>query len=531
MIRKTPKPIQDWNHLPQGDDMTSAHTNHARSLAPLLALLFILGLAGCGEPMDGTSGGIETTPDAHHHAGHSHGEFHGDWAPDHPHFEECMHPTGANPLQRTDHVVAVQEPAAPSDGTWPVLLGGTGADKATALALDPDGRVVVGGTMRDTFTLGDETLEATVVGGDTAFTMSFEPNGAPAWSGVIGSSNGHTHLDDLAICPTGRVIACGGKQKPLTHGDIVEAEGEHGIYVAEWKPDGTPSWLHVFEGGMNTRCGGMAIEHSFDLESVGHTVAAFVHEGRLNLVRISHDGTLEYHETHGHGLKLPAPHVSAVQGVSTDSKGGVWVAGMFMGGGERSVGGDALTATGTSAVFLARYDIETGEHLWSNSWGSPAEYSVVGFDRATDITGIGEVVFISGVSLPGIDFGMGALGGLPDGNKGVGFIAAFDLGGTPLWSWVPADDDGEALSTARTLASTPDDHLAVLLGDHLMRLDPSDGWVHGLEPISSGAQAMVIDEDGMAVLAYELYNTSSFGEWELSSAGHADIVIDRVELP
>jgi hypothetical protein len=307
-------------------------------------------------------------------------------------------------------------------------------------------------------------------------------------------------------------------------------DGSDGVFVAEWKADGTPSWLHTFEGGLFDACTALAIEGNPESPHVGDTLIAFEKSKALHLARIDGDGTLVYEISHGFGLGTPGVDVSSVQAATTDGEGGVWVTGMVMGGAARSVGGAEFTPPGSSAIFLAKYDIETGAHLWSGMWGSPAHYGIVGFDRAYDVSVIGDKVIIAALSLPQIDFGAGPLGPQPDGNKANTFLAAFDLQGAPQWSLEALSTDQSTI-LLRELRVTSEMDLAILCSGRLMRMNPVDGSLLGESPIEAGADHFAVDSEGMAFISYTIYDSISFGDVTLTSAGNTDIVLNRVPMP
>jgi hypothetical protein len=419
----------------------------------------------------------------------------------------------------------------PPPSAWPKIFGGSDSDYVRAMARGSDGRFIVAGEMRDQWDFAGETLETAVIGGKTALIMSFEPDGTPLWGRVLGGL-GHTHAHGVAVSPTGEIAACGTKQSPLTHGDIVQSEGSHGVFAAAWEPDGTASWLHTFEGGLlGDMCDAIVIEQNSESPFVGHTLMAFVNEEQLHLARINPSGELVYRVAHGNGLNLPSTNVSPIQAMASDGKGAVWVTGMFVGGTARSLGGDDFTPPGSSAIFLAKYDIETGDHLWSMAWGSPAYYGIAGHDSAAALQVIAGRVVIAVNSLPQIDFGDGPLGPEPDGNIKSGFLAAFDLFGAHVWSYELRDEDGSKSIAPRDLDATKEGELAVFASGRLLRIDPAGGVVSARATIDPGGDYFLIDSSGMATISYMLYKTGLFGGVELTSAGKADIVLNRVPMP
>ena len=110
---------------------------------------------------------------------------------------------------------------------WARSLGSEGNDHAAAIALTPDGGLVIGGTAGGPIEVGGESVEA---GPGAAFVISLASDGALRWGRSLGESRGaiDSAIEDLAVDERGAIHAVG-----VFLGDdgiddgIPPAEGDH----------------------------------------------------------------------------------------------------------------------------------------------------------------------------------------------------------------------------------------------------------------------------------------------------------------
>jgi hypothetical protein len=84
-------------------------------------------------------------------------------------------------------------------------------------ALQPDGRMLVGGRLEGTVSLGGRTY--TSVGRSDGFLVELDPCGALAWVRVFPASGDYDHILDLSVQPDGRAVGI------LETGGLVDIDG------------------------------------------------------------------------------------------------------------------------------------------------------------------------------------------------------------------------------------------------------------------------------------------------------------------
>jgi hypothetical protein len=158
-------------------------------------------------------------------------------------------------VSSTDGDVLIAELAG-DDGVvrWATSVGGTGDQRASAIAVDDDGDVVVAGWFSDALTLGDTTYEAP--GRSDSFLLELHgPEHRLGWRRVLGGGA----FDQLAI-DRGRLVAVGRLRGPvdLGGGPLVviptEAPADESppvdTFVASLDvDDGSHRWSRVIDAG------------------------------------------------------------------------------------------------------------------------------------------------------------------------------------------------------------------------------------------------------------------------------------------
>lgn len=219
----------------------------------------------------------------------------------------------------TDGVVAQYSPFLGL--RWAVRLGGAAEDRATAVAIDAAGSLVVGGTFEGTADLDPGAGAALVVsrGGADLFLSRYD-RGSGEWDGIADAWGGvgSEGMRDLAVSSVGITIATGWFQAsvdfdPGAGATILTARGTSGAgdaFVAGLAPGAGLAWV----------------------AQIGGNVA-----GDANL--------------------------SIGAGVALDLEGNAWAAGRFFGRTDFDPAANAveLSAAGSSDSFLARYRVATGE--------------------------------------------------------------------------------------------------------------------------------------------------------------------------
>jgi Ca2+-binding RTX toxin-like protein len=142
---------------------------------------------------------------------------------------------------RTDGFVARLDPEGRT--AWVTFLGGSGGDRASALALDPLERPVVAGVSSEAW--GDPL--APQAGGRDAVLASLRRDGALRWMTFLGGPGDET-ASSLAASADGRIALAGTATATFGTPVAAFAGGPSDAFVASFEADGTPAWL-TFLGG------------------------------------------------------------------------------------------------------------------------------------------------------------------------------------------------------------------------------------------------------------------------------------------
>ncbi|HYE33334.1 MAG TPA: SBBP repeat-containing protein [Methylomirabilota bacterium] len=156
---------------------------------------------------------------------------------------------------------------------WVAQAGGTTGDNDTgrALAIDPDGNVVVGGEFAGTLSFGPQASPSkalTSVGNvsnleSDYFLAKYSSSGTLTWAVASGGSKMET-IHGVAIDASGNVYAAGDYFGSLTVGGSAVTRQGNGLFLAKYSGTGEPRWVRhsshingsiargVFASGDNT---------------------------------------------------------------------------------------------------------------------------------------------------------------------------------------------------------------------------------------------------------------------------------------
>src|SRR5262245_56626077 len=107
---------------------------------------------------------------------------------------------GANSSVSTSFVVSN------SSGSWARAIGSPNSDASYAIAVDASGNVVVGGVYRGTVNFGGTSK--TSAGGADWYVAKYSPTGTLQWVNSLGGADEHA-LDAVAVAPNGDVVVSG----------------------------------------------------------------------------------------------------------------------------------------------------------------------------------------------------------------------------------------------------------------------------------------------------------------------------------
>jgi hypothetical protein len=303
-------------------------------------------------------------------------------------------------------------------------FGSTGNDAARGVAVDSAGDVFVAGNFAGTADFGGGPTSA--AGGSTdldGFVAKYSPSGAFTWVKTIGGA-GFDGANAVAVDTAGNVRVAGKIGFPGTSGTTTLASaGGNDAFVAELNGAGAVQWAKRYGGASDDEAFAIASDGAGNAAVVGTfqgTNASF-DGGQLTaaglkdmfVLRVSATGTRQ--SVIGKG----GTGDESATGVALDASGNAFVTGSFAG--SVNFGGGALTATGTTDAFVAKYS-SAGAYFAQHKYGALS----MQYGAGIGIQGSGRVVvagYQGNAPTTSIDFGNGPLL-LTGGASWDGFLGA-----------------------------------------------------------------------------------------------------------
>ncbi len=393
---------------------------------------------------------------------------------------------------------------------WHQIYGGMEQESARGLVAAPDGGLYLYGTFTETWQAGSTTLSAT--GEDDVFLVKIKPDQGIDWAFSAGS-NLDDQLVDVVVTPSDKILAAGTYWQSIELGSLSlnASLNAKAIYVAQLDDGGTVEWvkgingtdlkqveaLEVDDEG-NTYVGGyfsgMLEVENLQLTAAGDTdlfLVSYTPEGALRWAkRAGYSGdtralVLKYHEEAGLVVAgifndtmlvadtlLPAESYDedvfiasynqdgeaqwihkaggvldeSVTHLATDDAGNIYVTGYLVGVMDLHNGQAIQSNTTNSDFYLLKYTPD-GEVVWAFAYGGDEVQQTRGLVLADN------QILLSGYFRGPMSFGAVSLDA---GEKIQGFIAGFDLEGTPKWGHAI---EGEGLVLPVDLVKSTDEAL------------------------------------------------------------------------
>jgi hypothetical protein len=456
---------------------------------------------------------------------------------------------------RTDRGAVAQGDAPPARTGWAINLGGAGADGAAAIAIDPEGNLVVTGDFHGSARFREKTLVATHAGGGGAFVAKLEPaSGRMLWATPIEAdarfaldipqSKRHSALNDVAVNRNGEIVIgahfCGSV---TVGGKVLNAGGLVDALVVKLTGGGEVAWARAIGGA------GDDLVQAVALDDEGAVVATGMFDGSVDfggvkrtalggrdsfVVRYAPDGTLDWVTPLGSGYPDSYPGGRVWEygfGLALDPSGNAYVAGKFVANAE--LGPFYLEAEPKFgyATYLAKLD----------RWGAIV--------RAEAAPRLGQDV---GPRRLAYDPTHGLrLAGMIE-SKGVNYPLVFAIDPQPdpfVWSPAALSAPWNATGVAMARGTTA---IAGVLGSGggqigptavhsaggndvmVARLDAANRILGGDRaggPGDDGGNGVAIDKQGNLYVVGWFSETATFGDTTLSSAGDYDGFVWKIPAP
>jgi len=180
---------------------------------------------------------------------------------------------------------------------WARTFGGTGDDRFKAVAVTPDGNLVVAGytTSKD----GDFPLKPRVVPSEPgnqsdAVVAEISPGGGLRWATTLGGS-GQSSFSSIAVGADGRIFVAG----QTTSGDADFAgNGQGGAVVSELTQTGHVLWARMY-GSDNNVFNSVALKDDGTIIAAGFTAETFNHPKDAWVMTLSSSGDVLWEHAYG----------------------------------------------------------------------------------------------------------------------------------------------------------------------------------------------------------------------------------------
>jgi len=291
---------------------------------------------------------------------------------------------------------------------WGRVFGGATDESATAVAVDPAGQVLVGGSFSGTLSLGGNQL--TSAGGADVLVMKLAASGSPVIYARGFGGMGYEYLLGVDADAAGSAIVTGTFGGTIDFGaGLLTTAGQDDIFLAKLDGGGNVAFSQRFGDALDDEGPDVAVSGQGDILLTGYFegIASFggdpLPSAGSSFFAASYSPEGAHRWSRAFGSNETDDHfIKAARGAT----GEVLLAGYF--NTEVSFGGDALTTSGPpmqdADPFLAKLDAD-GAHIASRSFGTPVPEAF--FDVAVDGDGAS---IVAGLSIGGaIDLGTGPL--------------------------------------------------------------------------------------------------------------------------
>lgn len=286
---------------------------------------------------------------------------------------------------------------------WSRTFGGGKSDIGRAIAVDPNGEIVVVGHFAETVTFGGGAL--TAVGGEDIFVLKLDAAGNTLWTRAFGGAEDDEGLD-VGIDSAGNVIFVAAFEGEVDFGGgALVGAGKKDLALVKLAPDGTHLWSKRIGNSANDSSAELSVHPSGEIALAGPYKGALSFDGdaisavgtsdNLFVARVDANGayvwTNHFNDSFDIGL-WPS-------GVALDADGSVVVTGPYAG--SVNFGGGALPNGGS--LFVVKLN-SLGLHAWSKGYGDGSPQQ----PNDARIDGAGHILLAGGFEGT-VDFGGGPL--------------------------------------------------------------------------------------------------------------------------
>ncbi len=431
------------------------------------------------------------------------------------------------------------------DSPWSGGFGDTNWQRATGVASDQDGNVVIIGEFAGVADFGGGPLVSAGGGNSSMFVAKFSAAGQHLWSTAYGSS-GNPYIDDVAIDSAGNIVLVGAIVGEVDFGGGAITSARPQAFVLKLDDLGNRLWDRSFvpsdsgsSGNAVSRVSAVGVNAATEIVLAGfvqdsikldaNTTIVGDAEGDVFVAKLSGGGDLIFSKHFaGAGKQVPTD-------LACHSKGDFAFVGDFNGGVDFG-GGLLQSESDAFDVFLVKLNSD-GKHLFSQQYGDGATQRATGV--AMDTSG---AMFVAGNLEGTIDFGTGLL---PSKGKEDVFIVKLTATGKHIWSRALGDVDaqlaagiavnerGDAVMIGSFKGSMPAGGATLSSAgsfDVFALLFASDNgavnFSHSYGDMAAQyGRALAVTPFGAVVLVGDFYGGVDFGQGVQTSAGAQDVFL------
>jgi hypothetical protein len=330
--------------------------------------------------------------------------------------------------------------ASSGDHIWSKRFGDAGDQRASAVAVDAAGHVLVTGTFAGSVDFGGGPLVS--VTGFDVFVVALDAAGEHVWSKSFATAQ-YLDASALSVDPSGDVLVTGNFVGTIDFGGgPLTSAGGRDLFVLKLKGStGQHVWSKRAGDSQYQTGSGVATDSAGNVFLVGdYSGSLDLGDGALTAVDAAAIGAFLAKLDKAGGsawsksTSVPGDvHDHYVTNVVVGSDGAPIMAGYF--GGAIDLGHGQISTKANSAVFLAKFDA-AGSPVWSGIYGTKGDQGAAGL--ALDAHGN---VILSGGFQGQIDFGGGPVAALGGGDA---FLVKLDVHGSHVWSKRFGDDQAQA---------------------------------------------------------------------------------------
>jgi PKD repeat protein len=426
-------------------------------------------------------------------------------------------------------VVTIIAPTAAQGGFSSARqLGGGAIDIGYAVTVDSAGNTVIAGTFQNTINLGGGTL--TSAGASDMYIAKYSSTGSHVCSLAIGGS-GDERAYAVAVDASGNIFVTGSFQGAVNFGNAtLVSSGGGDAFIAKYSGScsTTALWSRRFGSSTEDTGYGVSVDPSGDVIVSGNFSSNADFGAGFVLTTGPFADVFIAKYAGANGAYLWARTLRGISSADTgrstgvDSAGNIIVTGTFAQTISDDVQPVVLTSSGGDDAFLIKYS-PAGTLLWARSMGGPGADGASGLavDRGGNITIVG--TFAQTIGFNG---GSQASAGLSDV-----FAVKFSPMGNYLWSTrlgsagvdigyaVAADRVGNVVIAGAVQNNGQQD---ILVSKYSSNGAPLWSKTYGSPDANDVGYGVAFDLSGNVMVTGYFQNTANFGILPMPSAGSSD---------